>query len=65
VFKGVEENYPWRMETVIAGILGVALMLLAIVIPVAYVFSIGESYKSSKKGTRKSYRFGWTNEPWK
>jgi hypothetical protein len=65
VFKREKENYPLRMGTVIAWILGAALMVLAIGIPVAYVYSIRESYKASKRGTRKSYRSGWTNKPWK
>jgi hypothetical protein len=53
------------VESVIAWIIGIALMLIAVLIPVAWFISIRESYKASEKGTRRSYRFGWTNKPWK
>jgi hypothetical protein len=53
------------VETVIAWIVAIALMLIAVFVPVAWFIAIREIYKESEKGTRRSYRFGWTNKPWK
>jgi hypothetical protein len=53
------------METVFVWLVGIALMLFVVFIPVAWFLAIRESYKANDKGTRRSYRFGWTNKSWK
>jgi hypothetical protein len=62
---GPSKKYPYLVETLFAWVVGIALILLVVLIPVAWFVAIRESYKASEKGTRRSYRFGWTNRPWK
>ena len=55
------------MGSVIEWIFGIALLGFCIIYPIAFLISLIEDHKRMKndKSTRRSHRFGWTNNPWK
>jgi len=52
------------VETIFAWVFGIALIGFMVIYPLALIFSVYEDTKK-KEGTRRSYKYGWFNQPWK